>query len=195
MVNDPIFCNRTLNLKKIKMIGLDMDHTLVRYHTEHFEKLVFEFSIDNLITRLAYPALIKTLQFSFHDAIRGLVIDSQNGNILKLSRFGLIKKCYHGIHLMDHKEQTKFYRSTYVDLNNENYMAVDTAFSIAFCVLYGQLVALKDQHPEQFPSYHQIALDTIDAVDYIHAKTDMKHYILEHHQDYIKICPEIVAGI
>ncbi|NDH08140.1 MAG: 5'-nucleotidase [Gammaproteobacteria bacterium] len=195
MMNSPIFCNRTLNLKKIKMIGLDMDHTLVRYHTENFEKLVFEFSIDNLITRLAYPELIKTLSFSFQDAIRGLVIDSQNGNILKLSRFGLIKKCHHGTHLMDHKEQTKFYRSTYVDLNNENYMAVDTAFSIAFCVLYGQLIDLKDKHPDLFPNYHQIAIDTIDAVDYIHGKTDMKNYILKHHQDYIKICPEIVEGI
>jgi hypothetical protein len=34
-----VYVNRTLNLKKIRYIGLDMDHTLVRYNSENFEKL------------------------------------------------------------------------------------------------------------------------------------------------------------
>ena len=191
----PIYCNRTLNLKKIKMIGLDMDHTLVRYHTSKFESLVFEFAVKELLNNKNYPEVIKTCTFEYDDAIRGLVIDSQHGNILKLSRYGLIKQCRHGTQLKTHKEQQEFYRSTYIDLNDHNYMAVDTAFSIAFCVLFGQLVDLKDAHPNVFPNYRQIALDTIDAVDKAHARGEMKDYILKHHEDYIKICPDIVAGI
>ncbi len=191
----PIYCNRTLNLKKIKWIGLDMDHTLVRYHTEKFESLVYQFAIKELLSDKNYPEHIKQCEFHFEDAIRGLVIDSQNGNILKLSRYGLIKQCRHGTQLKTYKEQTEFYRSTYIDLNDHNYMAIDTAFSIAFCVLYSQLVDLKDKEPRLFPSYRQIALDTIDAVDKVHGKGEMKEYILKHHDEYIKISPETVAGL
>lgn len=177
------------------MIGLDMDHTLVRYHTKKFESLVFDFAIKELIQYKQYPDIIKKCQFNFEDAIRGLIIDSQNGNILKLSRYGLIKQCRHGTQLLSHQEQKAFYRSTYVDLNDHNYLAVDTAFSIALCVLFGELVDLKDAHPNLLPSYRQIAIDTIDAVDKAHARGEMKDFILKHHQEYIKICPETVAGI
>ncbi len=34
-----VYVNRTLNLKRIKYIGLDMDHTLIRYNSENFEQL------------------------------------------------------------------------------------------------------------------------------------------------------------
>jgi len=40
-MNSKVFVNRTLNLKKIKFIGLDMDHTLVRYNIENFERLSY----------------------------------------------------------------------------------------------------------------------------------------------------------
>jgi len=191
----PIYCNRTLNLKKIKMIGLDMDHTLVRYHTEAFEGLVYNFAIKALVSDKNYPELVTQLQFNFQDAIRGLVIDSQNGNILKLSRYGIIKQCRHGRHLKTYKEQSEFYRSTYIDLNDHNYIAIDTAFSIAFCALYSQLIDLKDEFTHLFPSYRQIALDTIDVIDKIHAKGEMKAYILKNHEKFIHISEDVVNGI
>ena len=177
------------------MIGLDMDHTLVRYHSENFEQLVYDFSIKALLANNNYPAFITQLKFNYDKAIRGLVIDSQNGNILKLSRYGLIKKCRHGTRLMNHAEQTKFYRSTYVDLNDHNYMAVDTAFSISLCVLFAQLIDLKDEFPELFPNYKQIAVDVLSAVDYVHAQGEMKAHIIDNYKDYIKISPEIVHGL
>ena len=48
-----VFVNRLLNLKKIKCIGLDMDHTLIRYNTKNFEQLVFKLVIDELIINLS----------------------------------------------------------------------------------------------------------------------------------------------
>jgi hypothetical protein len=74
-------------------------------------------------------------------------------------------------------------------------MAIDTAFSIAFCALYAQLVDLKDEFTNLFPNYRQIALDTIDVIDKIHAKGEMKAYILKHHQEFIHISEEVVNGI
>lgn len=180
-----VFVNRILNLKKIKYIGLDMDHTLIRYQTKHFESLVYTLVIDRLIRDKHYPLAIKSLRFQFDDAIRGLVVDSKHGNILKLSRYGAIRKSYHGTTLIDFTEQKRFYRSTYVDLGDPNYMAIDTSFSIAFCVLYSQLVDLKDASPQDYPDYSILARDVLQAVDHVHADGSLKNQISENLDHYV----------
>ena len=101
-MNQKVYVNRILNMKKIKYIGLDMDHTLIRYNTKNFEALVYQRVIDRLITEKNYPDAIKNLQFHFKDAIRGLVVDSKNGNILKLSRYAAIRQSYHGTKKIDY---------------------------------------------------------------------------------------------
>lgn len=194
-MNHDVFINRTLNMKKIKYIGLDMDHTLIRYHTKHFETLVYELVVQTLITNKHYPNCIRSLTFRFEDAIRGLVIDSQHGNILKLSRYGAIRQSYHGTKPIDFHEQKKIYRSTYVDLSAPTYMAIDTSFSIAFCVLYGQLIDLKDEMPNDFPSYDTIAVDVLHAVDTVHANGSLKSKISQNLAHYVIQEQAVVDGL
>lgn len=194
-MNNAVFVNRILNMKKIKYIGLDMDHTLIRYNTPNFEALVYQLVIEQLIINKHYPDDIKQLKFNFSDAIRGLVVDSKNGNILKLSRYGAIRQSYHGTKLIDYVEQNQFYRSIYVDLGDPNYMAIDTSFSIAFCVLYGQLIDLKDERPHELPSYNIIALDVLNAVDKVHADGLLKHTISQNLSQFVISEPNVVAGL
>lgn len=183
-----VFVNRIINMRKIKLIGLDMDHTLIRYNSENFESLVYELIKEKLVEIKAYPAVLKKLKFNFHDAIRGLVIDCNNGNILKLSRYGAIRQSYHGTKQISFSDQQEIYRSIYVDLGDPNYMPIDTSFSIAFCVLYGQLVDLKDELPvHEMPNYQTIAKDVQYCVDKVHSdgslksiiSTDLKKYVLK----------------
>ncbi|MCC5014885.1 MULTISPECIES: HAD-IG family 5'-nucleotidase [unclassified Legionella] len=194
-MNQKVFVNRILNMKKIKLIGLDMDHTLVRYNTKNFEELVFKLVIDKLIEKKHYPEIIRSVKFNFHDAIRGLVIDSKNGNILKLSRYAAIRHSHHGTRPISFAEQKKIYRSIYVDLNDPNYMAIDTSFSIAFCVLYGQLIDLKDTHPQEFPSYSTIAIDVLNCVDTVHSDGSLKSYISQNLDNYVLKEKEVVDGL
>lgn len=190
-----VFVNRILNMKKIKYIGLDMDHTLLRYKTQHFEELVYKLIVEQLITRKNYPEAIKKFKFNFKDSIRGLVVDSKNGNILKLSLYGAIRQSYHGTKLIDFTEQKNFYRSTYVDLGDPNYMVIDTSFSIAFCVLYGQLIDLKDTIPHELPSYSMIAMDVLAAVDTVHADGSLKKQISENLDHYVIRDKAVVDGL
>ena len=190
-----VFVNRILNMKKIKYIGLDMDHTLIRYRTERFEALVYKLIVEQLITNKQYPERIKKLTFHFKDAIRGLVVDSKNGNILKLSRYGAIRQSYHGTQLIDFSEQKQFYRSIYVDLGDPNYMAIDTSFSIAFCVLYAQLVDLKEESPQEFPNYSIIAADVLGAVDRVHADGSLKKQISDDLDHYVIREKAVVDGL
>ena len=174
-----VFINRILNLKKIKVIGLDMDHTLIRYHTAHFEALVFELVIEALIKHKQYPESIRGFKFSMKAAIRGLVIDSEHGNILKLNRYAAIRQSYHGTKPIGFKAQQQFYGSAYIDLNNPNYRVIDTSFSISFCVLYRQLVDLKDKQHDALPNYRELADDVLSMVDGVHADGSLKQKIAE----------------
>lgn len=182
-----IYVNRTLNMKQIAAIGFDMDYTLVRYHSEAFEEMTYQAIINKLLTEKNYPEIIKTLVFKFDLAIRGLVIDKPNGNILKLSTYSKVKHAYHGMKEMDYKEQQKTYQGLTIDLNDSSRFAiVDTTFSISYCVLYMQMVELKDSHPElNFPDYKTIEQDLLYALDMSHrdgtlknqVKLDLKKYI------------------
>lgn len=182
-----VYVNRTLNLKKIRYIGLDMDHTLIRYKSMNFERLSHGKMIEKLMKR-GYPKSLEKLQFDENFAIRGLVIDRNKGNLLKLNRYTAIRASYHGLRPLDFKIHQKIYRSTYIDLSNSEFMAVDTFFSYSLAVLYSQLVDLKDADPAaNLPSYAQLADDCLEALDEAHrdgslkeeVKRDLDHYIIK----------------
>ena len=151
--------------------------------------------MDFLVKYKQYPEAIKKFEFNFNNAIRGLVVDSANGNILKLSRYGTIRQSFHGIWPINFADQKQIYKSTYVDLNDSNYIAIDTYFSIAFCVLYGQLVDFKDKHPTLLPSYEVIAFDILYSVDKIHADGGLKNHICENIEDYVILDEKLVLGL
>ena len=191
-----VFVNRIINMKKIKLIGLDMDHTLIRYNSEQFESLVYDLIKEKIVDIKHYPAVIKKLKFNYHDAIRGLVIDCINGNILKLSRYGAIRQSYHGTRLIDFNSQQEIYRSIYVDLGDPNYMPIDTSFSIAFCVLYGQLIDLKDElSTQEMPNYQTIAKDVQYCVDKVHSDGSLKGIISKDLKKYVLTEKAVVEGL
>ncbi len=186
MPHRKVFVNRTLNLKKIKYIGLDMDHTLIRYNTENFERLSHGKIMEKLVGGKGYPEQIKKLQFDFHFALRGLVVDRQKGNLLKLNRYTAIRNSFHGLKPLDFKIHQKMYKSTYIDLSKSDYLAVDTSFSYSLAHAYSQLVDLKDSDPTlKFPDYAQMADDVLDALDEAHRDGSLKNAVRENLSHYI----------
>ncbi len=93
-----IFCNRTLNLRSIRAIGYDMDYTLIHYRVEEWERRAYEHIRHRLAAR-GWP--VDDLRFDPEMVIRGLVIDTEQGNLLKANRFGFVKKAVHGTRPLD----------------------------------------------------------------------------------------------
>jgi HAD superfamily 5'-nucleotidase-like hydrolase len=173
-------------MKNIKAIGFDMDHTLVRYHTEAFEELTFFESINKLINDRGYPEQIKDFKFDFNLAIRGLIVDKINGNILKVSLYNKIKTTFHGTKPLSHKQQHKIYAGSSVDIGEPKYMSIDTAFSIAHTILFMRLVDLKDANPNlELPSYAEMADDTTYAVDIAHRDGSLKEAVKNNLEKYV----------
>lgn len=194
-MNQKVFVTRTLNLKRIRYIGLDMDHTLIRYHTEEFERLSHSVMKDKLIKGKGYPEAVRNLPFSYDLAIRGLVIDRNKGNLLKLNRHSAIRASFHGLSPVDYKTQQKMYKSTYIDLGDSSYLAVDTSFSLSLATLFAQIIELKKVDPTAYPDFAKLADDVLDALDEAHRDGSLKNTVKKDLEKFIIKDPEIVAGL
>ena len=191
-----VFVNRTLNLKRIRYLGLDMDHTLIRYKVEEFERLSHTSIKEKLVKQKAYPQEVMALPFRMELALRGLVIDRRKGNLLKLNRHSAIRLSYHGLKPIDFKTQQKIYKSTYIDLSDSEYLAVDTAFSLSLASLFAQIVDLKENHPElKFPDFATIADDVLKALDEAHRDGSIKEIVAKNLDKFIIKEPDVVAGL
>jgi HAD superfamily 5'-nucleotidase-like hydrolase len=174
-------------MKQIEAIGFDMDYTLVRYDSEAFETMTYHEIKKKLIAVKNYPSSIQNLKFDIHLAIRGLVIDKPHGNILKLSTYSKVKQAFHGTTEMDFRSQQKTYQGLTIDLNDaDRYAIVDTTFSISYCVLFMQIVSLKDQNPKaSFPDYKTIADDILEALDLSHRDGTLKRQVKQNVKKFI----------
>jgi HAD superfamily 5'-nucleotidase-like hydrolase len=192
-----VFVNRTLNMRKIKYIGLDMDHTLVRYHSHAFEELAHRTMCKRLVETKRYPESLLSLKFDFNLAIRGLVIDKKKGNLLKVSRHGAIRASTHGTKTIDFSAQQKLYKSIYIDLSDaSNYVAIDTAFSISVATLFAQLIDIKESSGrDTMPDYETISEDVISTLDMAHRDGSLKGEVAKNLEKNIIPDPAVVAGL
>jgi len=185
-----IFVNRTLNLKKIKAIGFDMDYTLVRYNAENFERLAYEHVLEKLHSVKKYPKQVLDLKFNYHQVIQGLVIDKRRGNLLKLSRYGQVKQASHGTSPMPFREQQETYLRKVIDVGDPTIQSLDTSFSLSNGVLYAQLIDLKDKGLA-LPSYEVLAEELKEMIDLVHAEGPLKEAVAKNISTYIVKDPEI----
>lgn len=189
-----IYINRTLNLKKIKAIGFDMDYTIVRYNSENFERFTHQQVLKKLVIEKNYPADIEKLPFDFNLVIQGLIIDKKRGHLLKVSRFGKVKSCMFGLTMLHYKEQEEIYGNRTIDLNDEWVQSLDTSFAISNGVLFAQLVELKKEGVT-LPDYPILADDIKEILDLAHSDGTLKNEVRANFDDYIVKDPKIAETL
>lgn len=189
----PVFINRVLNMKNIKVIGFDMDYTLVRYHVDAFEELTHRLAAQRLSERSDYPDSVKDLKFDFQRAIVGLVIDKRNGNLLQVSRHGKVKIAFHGLESLDYHKMQRIYQETAIDLRDPDFQSLDTSFAISYGVLFSQLVQMKSEGAD-LPSYHDLADDVNHAIDTLHQDDSIKSIVRKDFDRYVVKDP-LIAGM
>jgi HAD superfamily 5'-nucleotidase-like hydrolase len=189
-----IYVNRTLNLKKIKAIGFDMDYTIVRYNSENFERFTHGQVLKKLVSEKNYPAEIEKLVFDFHLVIQGLIIDKKRGHLLKVSRFGKVKSCMFGQEMLHYKEQERLYGNRTIDLNDDWVQSLDTSFAISNGVVFAQLVELKKKGMP-LPDYPILADDIKEVLDLAHSDGTLKTEVRTNFDDYIVKDPKIVETL
>ena len=184
-----IFCNRTLNLRGIKAIGYDMDYTLIHYHVEAWERRAYEYLRETLAAQ-GWP--VGHLEFDPGFVIRGLMIDTTLGNIVKADRFGYIKRACHGTAFMEFDAQRVTYARTLVDLRDHRWAFMNTLFSLSEACMYAQLVDLLDAR--QLPGvlgYADLYAHVRKGLDGAHAEGRLKAEIIARPEAYVDRDPDL----
>jgi len=179
-----VFCNRSLNMKRIDAIGFDMDYTLAMYKPETFEMMSYNETVKKLVAEYGYPrALMEKFEFDPNYMVRGLVVDKKRGNILKMDRHNYVKVAYHGFTALDTEERLATYCETSKrqSFDGPEFSALDTLFSMGEAYLFSQLVDAKDsgEHGAFFErkSFMQIYDEIRAAVDLCHRDGSLKHAV------------------
>jgi HAD superfamily 5'-nucleotidase-like hydrolase len=183
-----IYCNRTLNLRSIAAIGYDMDYTLVHYRVDHWERRAYD-QIRRMLMAEGWP--VEQLQFDPSLVTRGLVIDTELGNIVKANRFGFVMRAAHGTRPMTFEEQREAYRHLPIDLAEARFHFLNTLFSLSGSCLFAQLVDLYDQR--RFPEilgYSDLFQRINRHLDTTHLEGTLKAEIVADPGTYIDVDPD-----
>jgi hypothetical protein len=171
-----VFCNREIKLETIRAIGFDMDYTLAQYKQPEFDKLAFDGAVKKLVSDKGYPDAV--LNFTYDNAdkfwIRGLIIDTQRGNFLKIDRHKYVRVAYHGFSPVSSKVRKSLYMKTFNKIpsfSEKHFVNLDTLFQHVDAHLFAALIDLKDGGEYEFldlKTYEELYKDVRACVDLCH---------------------------
>ena len=196
-----VFVNRSLSMSNIKFFGFDMDYTLAVYKSPAYEMLSFEHVRQRLV-EVGYPEELNSVEYDPSFPVRGLVFDTELGNLLKVDTFGNILLCVHGFKFFNSKEIRECYPNKFIQVGGSaaigrRFPILNTLFNLPECYLLACLIDILDKQPDYVMtgtgvtggsvsiSYKSVYQDVRAAVDWVHMQGFLKKDTLENPQKYI----------
>eukprot|EP01104_Vermistella_antarctica_P017921 TRINITY_DN6481_c0_g1_i1.p1 TRINITY_DN6481_c0_g1~~TRINITY_DN6481_c0_g1_i1.p1 ORF type:complete len:546 (+),score=146.10 TRINITY_DN6481_c0_g1_i1:184-1821(+) len=201
-----VYVNRDIRLDKIKWFGFDMDYTLAVYKSPEYEGLTYQLATEQLI-KTGYPEAIRDLKYDPTYALRGLFLDKELGNFLKIDSFGYIGLAVHGRKKLKKEVVDELYPSHQVhgDAIGKRFHMLDTLFTVPESCLYANLVEFFETsssigsegqekgwvvHTTDMDlSFKNLFLDVREAVDSIHKCGTLKEKTLDDIDRYVEASP------
>jgi 5'-nucleotidase len=172
-----VFVNRTLRMESIRYLGFDLDWTLAPYYRLPLQELIFTLALDRLVENDGYPKVVRRAEFRPNFPHRGLIVDRQEGTVLKMDRHRYVGRAYLGRSALGAEERGRLYRQERLDLKGERFYWVDTLFELPEVNLFAELVEMAQQGRAALPGYGQLFSDVRRAVDTVHAEGPLKSRI------------------
>ncbi len=177
-----VFVNRSINMGYIQAIGFDMDHTLAVYNRNNFETLAFRETLKKFIAA-GYPEELSQLQFQPSFAMRGLMVDRERGNLLKVDAHKYVKNAYHGRRKLDKETRHNLYNRETIKM--DKFLSLDSFFALSEIQLFVELVEYRDKNPKKIQkSYGELYDDLRKFIDRSHADGSIKSIALAKPEDY-----------
>jgi HAD superfamily 5'-nucleotidase-like hydrolase len=167
-----------------------MDYTLAIYHMRRLEQLAYDMTLAKLISERGYPTLIGQLQYDHHFVMRGLAVDRENGNLLKMDRFGYVGRAWHGLRPLEREVWKKLYRNQRVRLKNPQFAWIDTLFALPEAWLFAGIIELLESLGQRV-DYGKLYDDIRDAIDTVHRDNSLKAEVRKDLGRYIFQDPEL----
>lgn len=181
-----IYVNRNIKMENVKAIGFDLDYTLCVYKKYNFENLAYRETIKKLVKEKGYPKTLLDLVYSPNRFIRGLLIDTKKGNVLKLTKFNYVARAINGESFLSYEERKALYKNAKIIMPSKSLHAVDTLFSIPEVYLFSQLVEMKKRKLlDNTFTYGKIFRDIRECLDKSHQDASIKNKVINNRVKYI----------
>ncbi len=164
-----VFVNRNLKMAGIDWVGFDMDYTLAIYNQAAMDELSIRATVDKLVARGYPPDILRGISYRIDFPIRGLLIDKRYGHILKMDRFKVVQKGYHGLRELSREEVRALYQQKKIRPTTARYHWIDTLYALSEATIYTGIV----------DAYEQRGLE----LDFARLFTDIRESIDEAHRD------------
>ncbi len=134
-----VYVNRDLKMSRVDWVGFDMDYTLAIYHQEEMDRLSIAATTDKLVAR-GYPTWLPTLPYPLDFPIRGLLIDKHLGNVLKMNRFKIVRKGFHGLRELSRNDLRALYYERKLRHKSTRYHWIDTLYALSEAAMYATII-------------------------------------------------------
>jgi HAD superfamily 5'-nucleotidase-like hydrolase len=189
-----IYCNRDLRLDQIAAIGFDMDYTLAIYKQDAIDRLSIDATAQKLVAR-GYPESLLHMSVATHFPIRGLLVDTKFGNIIKTDRYRYAKKAYHGTRELGSQERKLLYQGKRVRPGaTGHYHSIDTLYALSEVTVFASAVDTLDPLHTAL-DYEKLFQDVRTCIDEAHRDGTIKDQIVKDLARYIDRDAELPATL
>lgn len=185
-----IYVNRNLRLESINAVGFDLDHTLSHYDQLAVGELAFIATKQKLVAKKNFPRQILDIPYDPDFLIRGLIVDLERGNLLKMDGHNYVQRAFHGKKSLSSSERKQIYASKRFTFSKSGYASIDTLFHIPEVFLYIALIDFFERMKHRI-DFHQLFLDIRQTIDEAHRDGTIKNEITAHPDRYISADPAI----
>jgi len=174
-----------------------MDYTIAQYKQPAFDKLAFDGSKAKLV-KMGYPEELLDVEYDHTFWVRGLIIDTQRGNFLKIDRHKYVRVAYHGFTPMSSRTRKDIYSRFFNQVpsfGEKQYVDMDTLFQFVDASLFATLIEMKDNAEDEFldfKTYEELYRDVRECVDLCHRDGVIKDEVARNPEKYIVLDNDMI---
>jgi len=177
----------------ISHVGFDMDYTLAIYDQPEMDRLSIEATRKKLVLR-GYPELILDVPQALDFPVRGLLIDKKFGHVLKMDRYKVVTKGYHGFRQLSKEELRSLYQAKKIRPATPRYHWIDTLYALSEVALYAAIVDAFERAKRPI-DYARVFTDIRECIDEAHRDGTILDTVLSDLPRYIRRDPDLPATL
>jgi HAD superfamily 5'-nucleotidase-like hydrolase len=177
----------------ISHVGFDMDYTLAIYDQPEMDRLSIEATQKKLVLR-GYPELILDVPQALDFPVRGLLIDKKFGHVLKMDRYKVVTKGYHGFRQLSRDELRTLYQAKKIRPATPRYHWIDTLYALSEVALYAAIVDAFERAGRPI-DYARVFTDIRECIDEAHRDGTILDTVLSDLPRFIRRDPELPATL
>jgi HAD superfamily 5'-nucleotidase-like hydrolase len=188
-----VFVNRNLRLSEVDWVGFDMDYTLAIYNQPEMDGLQIQATLPRLVAR-GYPEFLRDLRYDISFPIRGLLIDKKLGHVLKMDRYKVVGKAWHGMRELSRAEITTSYQQLKIRLTSDRYHWVDTLYALSEVTMYAAIIEALEQRGIQV-DFARLFADIRECIDEAHRDGTVLEAVANDYPRFVLKDPDLAPTL